>query len=106
MKIRVALPGGDIVDVTAKPGGTVMEALRTAGVPVRAECGGAMACATCHVVVDEGWVEKVGTAGDEESDLLDESDYVTANSRLSCQIAVAPPLDGLQIALQLDAFEG
>ena len=106
MRVSVTLPGGDVVDVSAKPGGTVMEALRAAGVPVRAECGGAMACATCHVVIGEEWIERVGHAGDEEADLLDESEYMTTRSRLACQIITAQSLDGLQIALQLDAFEG
>lgn len=83
-----------------------MDAMRAAGVPVRAECGGAMACATCHVHVDPAWIAKTGRAGDEEMDLLDMSDYRTDNSRLACQIKCAPSLDGLVVALQLDAFEG
>jgi 2Fe-2S ferredoxin len=82
-----------------------MEALRTGGVPIRAECGGAMACATCHVHVLPGWREAVGPAGDEESDLLDDSDYHTEASRLSCQIDCTDRLDGLNVALQLDALD-
>lgn len=106
MKITVTLPGGEAVNVDAKPGSTVMESLRAAGLPVRAECGGAMACATCHVAVDSAWIDKVGAADDEESDLLGESDYATSNSRLACQIVAKDSLDGLCITLQLDAFEG
>jgi 2Fe-2S ferredoxin len=82
-----------------------MDAMRAAGVPVRAECGGAMACATCHVHVDAAWISKTGRAGDEEMDLLDMSDYRAENSRLACQIKLAPALDGLVVALQLDAAE-
>jgi len=106
MKITVTLPGGEAVIVDAKAGASVMESLRAAGLPIRAECGGAMACATCHVAVESDWVSKVGTAGDEESDLLGESDYCTSNSRLACQIITKDSLDGLCITLQLDAFEG
>ncbi len=83
-----------------------MDALRLGGVPVRAECGGAMACATCHVQVDPAWIDKTGRAGDEEMDLLDMSDYRNEYSRLACQVKCSPALDGLVIALQLDAFEG
>jgi ferredoxin, 2Fe-2S len=84
----------------------VMQLLRNAGIPVTAACGGAMACATCHVDVAPDWRSKVGPAGDEESDLLDMSDYRTEGSRLSCQIPANLGLDGLQVTLQLDAFEG
>jgi 2Fe-2S ferredoxin len=106
MKIVVILPDGTTSEITAKPGASVMSAMRDAGVPVRAECGGAMACATCHVKVAAPWREIVGPAGAEESDLLDLSDYRDEASRLSCQIRMHPGLDGIGVALQLDAFEG
>ncbi len=105
MKIVVTLPDGSKSEVIAKPMSSVMSAMRDAGLPVRAECGGAMACATCHVQVDPVWVSKTGRAGSEESDLLDMSDYRTETSRLSCQIRMTPALDGLAVALQLDALE-
>lgn len=106
MKIVVTLPDGSVQDVEARPGASVMGAVRAAGIPIRAECGGAMACATCHVRIDAAWVERVGTARGEESDLLDMSDYRADDSRLSCQIRMHPALDGLCVTLQLDAFEG
>ena len=106
MKIVVTLPDESTQDVPARVGASVMEAMRLAGVPVRAECGGAMACATCHVHVDPNWLEKTGKAGPEEADLLDMSDYRTDLSRLSCQIRMTDALDGLQVTLQLDASEG
>ncbi|MBX7200371.1 MAG: 2Fe-2S iron-sulfur cluster binding domain-containing protein [Rhodospirillaceae bacterium] len=105
MKITVSLPNGATQDVTGKPGFSVMESLRAAGIPIRAECGGAMACATCHVIVAPEWMAKVGRPDAEESDLLDLSDYRTENSRLCCQIKARPELDGLKIALQLDAYD-
>ncbi|MBL8629715.1 MAG: 2Fe-2S iron-sulfur cluster binding domain-containing protein [Rhodospirillaceae bacterium] len=106
MNLTVVLPDGSARTVPCAAKGSVMDALRAAGVPVRAECGGAMACATCHVHVDAAWLAKTGRAGDEEMDLLDMSDYRAENSRLACQVKLSPALDGLVVALQLDAFEG
>ena len=105
MKIAVTLPDTAVREITAKAGNTLMEALRDGGIPVRAECGGAMACATCHVAVDPAWIDKTGRAGDEEMDLLDLSDYRTEFSRLSCQVKLKDACDGLRVTLQLDALE-
>ena len=106
MKINVTLPDETVQELTAKPGGSLMDAMRAAGLPVRAECGGAMACATCHVAIDPAWMGKVGKADNEELDLLDMSDYRGETSRLSCQVKLTDALDGLRVTLQLDAFEG
>jgi ferredoxin, 2Fe-2S len=106
MKVFVGLPDGSTHEVPVRPGATVMESIRTAGLPIRAECGGAMACATCHVHVDATWIDRVGVARGEETDLLDMSDYRAENSRLCCQIRPGPALDGLRVELQLDAYEG
>lgn len=106
MKIKVTLPDGSSQDVPARAGATVMACLRAAGIPVRAECGGAMACATCHVRLDDHWLARVGAARGEEADLLDMSDYRDERSRLSCQIRLHPDWDGLPVELQLDAYEG
>lgn len=106
MKVFVALPDGSTHEVTVRPGASLMQSMRAAGLPIRAECGGAMACATCHVRVDPAWIEKVGAARGEEVDLLDMSDYRADNSRLCCQVRPGPALDGLRVELQLDAFEG
>lgn len=106
MKIVVALPDESVREIQVRPGATVMEGMRGAGVPVRAECGGAMACATCHVHVDPAWLAQVGAARGEEVDLLDMSDYRADNSRLCCQIRLRPDWDGLRVELQLDAYEG
>jgi ferredoxin, 2Fe-2S len=82
--------------VDAEPGSTVMETAIKHGVPgIEAECGGACACATCHVYVDEAWREKTGAPSPMEEDMLDFGYDVRANSRLSCQIKVTAELDGL-----------
>jgi 2Fe-2S ferredoxin len=106
MKINLTLPDGAVHELEGRPGGSLMDTIRRAGLPIRAECGGAMACATCHVVVDDLCLSKTGKAGSEESDLLDMSDYREEGSRLSCQIRLSDALDGLKVRLQLDAFEG
>jgi 2Fe-2S ferredoxin len=64
---------------------------------IDAECGGACACATCHVYVADAWIDVVGKAQDMEQDMLDFASDVRENSRLSCQIKIAPNLDGLVV---------
>ncbi|MDO9412264.1 MAG: 2Fe-2S iron-sulfur cluster-binding protein [Pseudolabrys sp.] len=84
--------------VEADTGSTVMEAAIRNNIPgIEAECGGACACATCHVYVAEDWREKVGEPTPMEEDMLDFGYDVKPNSRLSCQIKVTPELDGLVV---------
>jgi 2Fe-2S ferredoxin len=82
--------------IDAEVGATVMETAIKNDVPgIDAECGGACACATCHVYIDEAWREKVGGPTPMEEDMLDFGYDVRPNSRLSCQIKVSEELDGL-----------
>ena len=84
--------------VEAEPGMTVMEAAVKNSIPgIAAECGGACACATCHVYIDDAWREKVGGPSPMEEDMLDFGYDVKPNSRLSCQIKVTDELDGLVV---------
>ena len=84
--------------VEAQEGSTVMEtALRNSVPEIEAECGGACACATCHVYVAPEWTEIVGKPSQMEEDMLDFAFEVRPSSRLSCQIKVAPALDGLVV---------
>ncbi|MFC0218132.1 2Fe-2S ferredoxin [Pseudochelatococcus lubricantis] len=84
--------------VNAASGSTVMEtAVRNAIPEIVGECGGACACATCHVYVDDMWVDIVGEPVDMEEDMLDFALDVRPNSRLSCQIRVSDALDGLVV---------
>ena len=84
--------------IEAKNGETVMETAIKNSVPgIDADCGGACACATCHVYVDEAFMEKVGQPEDMEQSMLDFAENVQANSRLSCQITVSDDLDGLKV---------
>ena len=89
---------GTRFDVDAENGSTVMEnAIRNAVPGIEAECGGACACATCHVYVDEAWTEVVGSPDIMEEDMLDFAWEGRPNSRLSCQIKVSDKLDGLVV---------
>ncbi len=84
--------------IEAPVGWTVMETAVKNNVPgIEAECGGACACATCHVYVDEAWLGAAGTAQPMEADMLDFASDVRPNSRLSCQIKIKPDLDGLVV---------
>ena len=84
--------------VEAQIGSTVMEtALRNSVPGIEAECGGACACATCHVYVAPEWTEIVGKPSQMEEDMLDFAAEVQPNSRLSCQIKVSEALDGLVV---------
>jgi 2Fe-2S ferredoxin len=97
-KITFIEHGGTERTVEAEAGSTVMEAAIRNGVPgIEAECGGACACATCHVYVDEAWMAIVGVPAPMEEDMLDFAFDVRPNSRLSCQIRVSDALDGLRI---------
>jgi ferredoxin, 2Fe-2S len=84
--------------VEAQVGSTVMETALREGVPgIEAECGGACACATCHVYVDPEWMEVVGKPEQMEEDMLDFAFEVRPTSRLSCQIKVTEALNGLVV---------
>ena len=84
--------------VEAEVGATVMETALRHGVPgIVAECGGACACATCHVHVDPDWMEAVGSPSEMEEGMLDFASDVRDTSRLSCQIKVREELDGLVV---------
>jgi len=93
----VDFDGGEHV-VEAKVGLSVMENAVRNNVPgIDADCGGACACATCHVYVDEAWRDKTGTASAMEESMLDFAENVEPNSRLSCQIRFTEALDGLTV---------
>tara|TARA_B100000575_G_scaffold248365_1_gene214237 strand:- start:293 stop:613 length:321 start_codon:yes stop_codon:yes gene_type:complete len=77
---------------------SVMEGAIQNEIPgIDADCGGAMACATCHVYVEENWFNKIPKAEDAEVDMIDMAFEPKKNSRLSCQIIVSNELDGLEV---------
>ena len=103
MKITVTDLDGKIHEVEGTVGWTLMECIRDAGLPIKAECGGACACATCHVYVDEEWLDATGERSEEEEDMIDLALEVEDTSRLSCQIEISEALDGLKVKLARDA---
>ena len=97
-KITYIAHDGTKFEVEAENGSTVMEnAIKNAVPGIEAECGGACACATCHVYVDDAWTAATGEAEAMEEDMLDFAYDVQPTSRLSCQIKVTDALDGLVV---------
>ena len=85
-------------EVEAKAGQSIMEVAVANMIPgIDADCGGACACATCHVYVDDAWVGKIKAMDDMEESMLDFAEEVQDNSRLSCQILVTEELDGIVV---------
>ncbi len=85
--------------IEVENGLSVMEGAIQNEIPgIDADCGGSMACATCHVYVDEKWLNKIPKAEDAEVDMIDMAFEPKKNSRLSCQIIVSDDLDGLEVS--------
>lgn len=105
MKINVTDRNGVNHCLDAVTGWRLMEVIRDHGLEnpalgLKAECGGALACATCHVYVDEDWVDQIPEPTDEEIDKLDDAFAVDDElSRLSCQIILTEEMDGLSVTL-------
>ena len=101
VKINFIEFNGTEYSVEADTGSTVMEAAINNSIPgIDADCGGACACATCHVYIDPAWVEKLPTREAMEEDMLDfayEPD--PERSRLTCQLKVTDALDGLVVQM-------
>ena len=97
-KITYVAHDGSSRTLEIKTGLSVMEGAVKNNVPgIDADCGGACACATCHVYVDEAWTDKVGPPSAMEESMLDFAEGVQPNSRLSCQIKVSDALEGLKV---------
>lgn len=95
--------GGARVTHRALTGMHLVELMRAHGLPVKAECGGAGACATCHVLIPDAWQASLLPPSDEEQGKLDEIPGAGDSSRLACQIVMTAELDGLEIELQPDS---
>ena len=97
-KIKYIEHNGKEHIVEVQNGLTVMEGAIQNDIPgIDADCGGGMACATCHVYVKEEWLDKLPTKEDGEEDMLDMAFEPKKNSRLSCQLIVSDELDGLEV---------
>ncbi|MEJ6009537.1 MULTISPECIES: 2Fe-2S iron-sulfur cluster-binding protein [Novosphingobium] len=99
-KLVIVNREGAETEVDVKNGYTVMEAIRDNGFDeLLALCGGCCSCATCHVVVDPAFADKIPAMSADENDLLDSSDHRVATSRLSCQVKMTDALDGLRVTI-------
>ena len=98
-KIKVTDRQGETHQLEGPEGYRVMEVIRDHNLPIKAECGGCCACATCHVYIDKSWLDKLPEQKDEEEEMLDDAFFVEDNSRLSCQILMSAELDGLELTI-------
>jgi 2Fe-2S ferredoxin len=99
-KIVFMQPDGERREVEAPAGITLMEVARQHGVRgIVAQCGGACACATCHVYIEPHWLPRLEPAEDMEQGMLETAWEPRPNSRLSCQVHVTAELDGLEVTI-------
>jgi 2Fe-2S ferredoxin len=99
-KLVIVNTDGAEKEVEVKSGFSVMEAIRDNGFDeLLALCGGCCSCATCHVIVDPAFADKLPKMSEDENDLLDSSDHRVETSRLSCQIKMTDALDGLKVTI-------
>ncbi len=89
--------GEEVVD--APNGLSVMEIAKKNNINLEGACGGSLACATCHIVIDPEWFEKTGDISEDEEDMLDLAFNLAPTSRLGCQIIMSDELDGLKVKL-------
>ena len=101
-KITYIENNGKSHTVEVAEGLTVMEGAVQNNIPgIDADCGGGMACATCHVYVKDEWFDKINQKNEGEDDMIDQAHEPKKNSRLSCQILVSPEIDGLEVHLPI-----
>lgn len=99
-KLVIVNTDGAEKEVEVKSGFSVMEAIRDNGFDeLLALCGGCCSCATCHVIVDPAFADKLPKMSEDENDLLDSSDHRVETSRLSCQLKMTDALDGLKVTI-------
>ena len=98
-KLIFNLPDGSTKEVEGTAGATVQSIARDNDIPLESACEGALACSTCHVVVDSKWFDKTGEVSEDEEDMLDLAFDLQETSRLSCQITMTDELDGIELTI-------
>jgi 2Fe-2S ferredoxin len=86
-------------NIDTRIGISILEIAQSNGIDVEGACEGAMACSTCHLIVDPDWFDRLETASEEEEDMLDLAFGLTRTSRLGCQITLTENLDGIIFSL-------
>lgn len=99
VKVLITDLENNIHELEGLEGWRLMEVIRDNGLPIKAECGGACACATCHVYIAEKWLPKLVPPTDEEVRMMDDAFFVKPNSRLSCQILLSKEIEGLEATI-------
>ena len=99
IKVTFIERDGAAREVEAKPGQSLLDIAHAHGIDIEGACEGAMACSTCHVIVDAVWYDRLPEPSDDEEDMLDFASGLTATSRLGCQIEITAELDGLTVRL-------
>jgi ferredoxin len=97
MKVVFLTSQGERNEAEAAPGERLLEVGQRSGLPLEGTCEGQMACSTCHVIVAPEWFDRLPRASEDEEDMLDLAAGAARTSRLSCQIALTPQLDGLEV---------
>ena len=95
---------GNRKECDAKSGLTMLELAHENDVDIEGVCGGSLACATCHLHIEESWLGKLEAASEDELDMMELAHDRRANSRLGCQIVVTEALDGLTVSLPKKEF--
>jgi len=99
VRVTFIAANGSRIEAEGAEGTSLLECGQAAGMPLEGTCEGQMACSTCHVVVDPEWFERLKPASEDEEDMLDLAAAVERTSRLSCQIVLAPELEGLTVRI-------
>jgi ferredoxin len=103
VRVRFIAAGGEVTAAEGAPGAARLDVAQASGMPLEGTCEGQMACSTCHVIVAQDWFDKLPPAAEEEEDMLDLAAGVTRTSRLSCQIVLSEPLDGLEVRIPAES---
>lgn len=99
-RVRFISADGEVQDIDANDGISVMETAVRAGIDgIDADCGGACSCATCHIYIDDAWMSRVPEPEAVEEEMLDFVQDRQPESRLSCQVVLGPDLDGLTVRI-------
>jgi 2Fe-2S ferredoxin len=96
-RVTFLLPGGAARTLEGPAGTSLLELAQGHGIAIEGACGGSLACATCHVHVDEAWYDRLLPPSAEEEEMLDLAESLAPTSRLGCQIRLSPGLDGLRV---------
>lgn len=106
LRLTFVLPNGQELQATARIGETVLDVARHEAIAIEGACGGSMACATCHVIVEPAQFASLPPASPEEEDMLDLAESLSATSRLGCQLRLDEGLDGLTVTVPKTSLLG